>query len=113
MKITQKQARANEQAVWDVYPKATYFGVDAKKNFPNPEMCVCQVYRSDDLNAPVIGEGDTYEEAWADAVAKLPNPNRHYDKFGEGNIPQRSKSNGSTGRNRNSSTGKRGTRSSR
>ena len=102
MNITQKQARANEDAVWAVYPKATYFGVDAKKNFSHPENCVCEVYRSDALAAPVIGSGDTYEEAWADAVAKLPNPNRH--------IPQRSKSNGSTGRKRNPSTGKRSKR---
>jgi hypothetical protein len=70
-KITQKQARANEQAVWKVYPKATYWGVDAKKNFPHPEMCACEVYKSDALNAPVIGTGDTYEEAWADAARRL------------------------------------------
>ena len=57
-KITQKQARANEQAVWAVYPKATYFGVDAKKNFPNPEMCVCQVYESDAFDAKVSPELD-------------------------------------------------------
>ena len=71
-KITQKQARTNEQAVWAVYPKATYFGVDDKKNFPHPEWCVCQVYKSGALNAKVIGEGDTYEEAWADAAKRLP-----------------------------------------
>jgi hypothetical protein len=63
---------ANEQAVWKVYPKATYFGVDAKKNFPHPEQCVCEVYESDDWNAPVIGTGDSYEEAWADARKNLP-----------------------------------------
>ncbi len=87
-KITQKQARANEEAVWKVYPKATYFGVDAKKNFSHPEFCVCEVYQSDDWDAPVIGTGDTYEEAWADAATRL--NTRYYDKFGEGNIPKRS-----------------------
>ncbi len=71
-KITQKQARANEQAVWEVYPEATYFGVDAKKNFPIPSHCVCQVYESDAFEAKVLGDGDTYEEAWADAVKNLP-----------------------------------------
>ncbi len=71
-KITQKQARANEQAVWKVYPEATFWGVDDKSKFPHPEQCVCQVYRSGDINdTTVIGEGDTYEEAWADAVKRL------------------------------------------
>jgi hypothetical protein len=42
-----------------------------KKNFPHPEMCACEVYKSDALNAPVIGTGDTYEEAWADAARRL------------------------------------------
>jgi hypothetical protein len=76
-KITQKQARANEQAVRRVYPKATYFGVDAKKNFPHPEQCVCQVYESEDFNAKVIGDGDTYEEAWADVLKRLIPVERH------------------------------------
>jgi hypothetical protein len=68
MKITQKQARANEQAVWAVYPEATFWGVDAKRGRPNAH---CLVYQSEEVEK-VIGEGDTYEEAWADAVSRLP-----------------------------------------
>jgi len=73
----------NEQAVWKVYPEATYFGVDDKSKFPHPENCVCQVYDNSGLDdkgnfidSKVIGEGNTYEEAWADAVRRLP-PLRH------------------------------------
>jgi len=62
----------NEQKVWTVYPHATFFGVDDKSKFPHPEKCVCEVYESDDWDAPVIGSGDTYEEAWANAVKNLP-----------------------------------------
>lgn len=71
-KIGEKQTRLNEQAVWEVFPKATYFGVDDKSKFPIPSNCVCQVYESDAFDAKVIGDGDTYNEAWADAASKLP-----------------------------------------
>jgi hypothetical protein len=70
-KIGERETRKNEQKVWAKYPEATYFGVDDKKNFPNPAFCVCQVYESGDLNAKVIGDGDSYNEAWADAASKL------------------------------------------
>jgi hypothetical protein len=63
---------ANEQAVWKVYPEATFWGVDDKSKFPIPENCACEVYESEDINAKVIGSGDTYEEAWADARKNLP-----------------------------------------
>lgn len=62
---------ANEQKVWAVYPEATFWGVDDKSKFPIPENCACEVYESEDINAKVIGEGDTYAEAWADAARRL------------------------------------------
>ena len=68
MKIAQKQAR---EAVWAVYPEATFFGVGDKSKFPVPASCVCEVYESEAFNAKVIGSGDTYEEAWADAAKRL------------------------------------------
>ena len=70
-KITQKEARANERKVWKVYPKATFFGVDDKSRFEKPEWCTCEVYQSDALHSKVIGTGDTYDEAWADAASRI------------------------------------------
>lgn len=96
-KITQKQARANEQAVWRVYPEATYFGVDDKSKFPHPENCVCQVYDNSGLggngkfiDSKVIGEGDTYEEAWADALKRLIPVEQHPHRIAGGQrvLPQ-------------------------
>jgi hypothetical protein len=66
-----KEEQKYQNKVWAVYPNATYWGVDAKKNFPGP-FAACEVYESDDLDAPVIGEGDSYLEAWKDAASRLP-----------------------------------------
>lgn len=70
MRAKQKKL-TNEDKVWAVYPDATFFGVDDKSKFPHPEDCVCEVYESEDFDAKVIGTGNTYDEAWADAASRL------------------------------------------
>ena len=59
---------STEEKVWELCPAATFFGVDDKRGNPN---AVCEVYESEDLDAKVIGEGDTYEEAWQNALKNL------------------------------------------
>jgi hypothetical protein len=68
MDYTRDYTMSTEEKVWKLCPTATYFGVDAKRGNPN---AVCEVYESDAFDAKVIGEGDTYEEAWKDALKNL------------------------------------------
>jgi hypothetical protein len=70
MSKADKKEQADQKKVWKVYPQATYWGVDDKKNFG--PLAACEVYQSDAFDAPVIGEGNTSGEAWADAVKRLP-----------------------------------------